>query len=276
MKRIIAATLLALTAMVGSVFAQSAAETQRPTTERVGQATERAADQATDRATGQPGVRTQAGLQTQSQTGLQASQGGALDQQIAVCLKLGNQEEVALAQFAQDRAQNPQVKQFAQTMIEQHQQAISKLDQAVPQLASLNLELKGAAGAAAARTTPPTAGNQRASGSATNQQMVDLARDIKQECLNLTQTELGKKQGAEFDKCYIGQQIVAHTGMLAELRATQRHASSQLQPVLKEGAQMAEHHLTQAKTILQQLESAGGSDRDSAVRPAAATEPRRQ
>lgn len=280
MKRLIASTLLALTAIASSAFAQSATETRQSTTERADQAGRAVDQQSTDRALAQPGARTQPGVQTQSQAGLQASQGGSLDQQIAVCLTLGNQEEVALAQFAQDRAQNPQVKQFAQMMAEEHQQALSKLRQAAPQVASLNLELKFGQGADAAGTTSttPSAGNQRTGAAATSgagqhQQMVNLARDIKQECLNLTQTELGGKQGAEFDKCYIAQQIGAHTGMLAELRASQRYASGQLKPILQEGAQMAEHHLAQAKTIMEQLEGANAGGREAAARPG---QPQRQ
>jgi predicted outer membrane protein len=223
---------------------------------------------------------------------VQASQGGGLDQQIAVCLTLGNHEEVALGQFAQDRAQNPQVKQFAQMMVEEHQQAISKLQQAAPQVASLNLQLTSTQGQRTDAATGGTArtdatsgaasatatGNQRTSASGAQgggqEQMVQLARDIKQECLNLTQAELGRKQGAEFDKCYIAQQLVAHTGMLAELRASQRHASGQLQPILKEGAQMTEHHLAQARQIMEQLDAGGGAE--GAARSGAAPAPPRR
>jgi predicted outer membrane protein len=225
-----------------------------------------------------------------------------LSQHIAVCLALGNQEEVALGQFAKDRAQNPEVKQFAQMMVQEHQQAISQLQQASPQLASMNLNLSAQGGAtpgaasasnsnrgagAATTSSTPTAGssastsaNQRNTATADGgadgqtQQHVQFAQEVKQQCLQLTTAELGRKQGAEFDKAYIGQQLVAHTQMLATLQAAQRHASSELQPIIQQGTQMTEHHLAQARQIMEQL-SAGGAAGGQAPRQSAAQTPPR-
>jgi predicted outer membrane protein len=239
----------------------------------------------------------------------QGAQGG-LEQHIATCLALGNQEEVALAQFAQQRATNPQVKQFAQTMIQEHQQAIQQLQQAVPQVASVQLTSTGAAqsGRSSSRTgagaserlgssgreasdnnatagadrstasggetasTSSTAGaSQRgASASSGHEQMVEFARTVKQNCLKLNEQALGQKQGVEFDKCYIGQQIAAHTSMLAELQAAQQFTSgSQLQPLIQQGTQMTEQHLAQARTIMEQLEQASGGQGGSPARAGA-------
>jgi predicted outer membrane protein len=260
-----------------------------------GAVTESSSRSATQGATGARRNSLGAGAQS---LGAQSAHGG-LEQHIATCLALGNQEEVALAKFAQQRATNPQVKQFAETMIQEHQQAIQQLHQAVPQVASLNLQLTSTAGgqsgaasseqpgssSAANRASSATAGADRsalsgaessstgtaATGSSLNgnqrgsaaggdhQQMVDFARTVKQNCLRLSEQALGQKQGAEFDKAYIGQQIVAHTNMLAELQAAQQFASnSQLQPLLQQATQMTEHHLTQARTIMDQLEQASG------------------
>jgi len=224
-----------------------------------------------------------AGAQAGSQASGQASQGNALAKHIAVCLVLGNQEEVALGQFAQDRAQNEQVKQFAQMMAEEHEQANAKIKQAVPEIANMDLKLTATEGRPGSASGQSPSGNQRqsASGSQTggqDQQMVQFAKEVKQECLNLTQAMLGEKQGAEFDKAYIGQQLVAHTGMLATLKASQKHASGQLQPILQEGTQMTEHHIAQAKQIMEQLGSADGATAGQARRPGApgaATPPRR-
>jgi predicted outer membrane protein len=193
---------------------------------------------------------------------------GNLDQHIAACLLLGNQEEIAIAEFAQERASSPQVKQFAQTMVEQHQQAIEKIKQAAPQLASLNVKLQATAGSATPgrEGATPRADEPGRTGSepgattagqgVANSPMFALARDAAQECLNLTTKELSEKQGAEFDKAYMGQQCGAHIAMLAKLRASKRHATDQLQPVLAEGIQMTEHHLAEAKKIKQGLKDA--------------------
>jgi predicted outer membrane protein len=284
MKKLTAPLAVALTVLAGQAMAQSAVETQQP--ERAAQqspATSRQ-DSATSPRERQPLTTPGASARTQG--------AGQLDQQIATCLILGNQQEIALAQFAQERAENPQVKQFAQTMIEQHQQALSKLQQAAPQVAALNLKLHAKQGNRAqteAESTEsgvqPTASTQPASAEARSatasaqggaeHQMAQFAREVKQECLNLVTAELGQQQGAEFDKAYLGQQIGAHLGMLAELRVSQRHASQQLKPVLQEGEQMTEQHLAQAKSIMEQLHSASGSPPQAARRAAPTQPPKR-
>jgi predicted outer membrane protein len=246
----------------------------------------------TDRSAPGAGARTGA-TRTGTDAGAQPGQADKLAQHVAICLTLGNQEEIQLGQFAQQRAQNPQVKQFAQTMVEEHGRAVQQLQQAMPEVASLNLELNAQAGAGEAGATSATQrpgsttraetpgttsanGNQRAAAGAQAgmQQMVDFAREVKQECLNLTTQELGRKQGADFDKCYISQQIVAHTGMLAELRVAQRHLQNEkLQPVLQQGTQMTEHHLAQAKQIMEQLDAGGAQGERTGQRPTPGAQP---
>ncbi|MBA4105218.1 MAG: hypothetical protein C0485_05625 [Pirellula sp.] len=187
-----------------------------------------------------------------------ASTAGDLSQQIAACLVLGNQEEVALAEIAQKQAEHPEVKKFAAHMIEQHQQAVTKLEQAVPQVAGLTL----------AGTDAQTPGNEQ---NAEQAPEIALAKAIKQQCLQLTQKEMSGKQGAEFDKCYIGQQIGAHVGMLAQLRGSKDFANPQLQAVIAEGEQMATKHLEEAKKIMAELEGAKSQPARTTQRTAPAT-----
>ena len=107
-------------------------------------------------------------------------------------------------------------------------------------------------------------------------QGIQLAKDIKEQCLQLTQRELSEKQGAEFDKAYIGQQLVAHVNMLAELQARQKYAGQELQPVIREGQQMAQQHLSQAKQIMEQLKDhQGGPALPQAAQRPNATQPQR-
>ena len=187
-----------------------------------------------------------------------ATTAGDLSQQIASCLVLGNQEEVALAEIAQKQAEHPEVKKFAAHMIEQHQQAVAKLEQAVPQVAGLTL------GVAEGQTTQ----NEQ---SAEQAPELALAKAIKQQCLQLTQQEMAGKQGVEFDKCYIGQQIGAHVGMLAQLRGSKSFANPQLQAVIAEGEQMATKHLEEAKKIMAELEGAKSQPARTTQRTAPAT-----
>ncbi len=207
-----------------------------------------------------------------AQTG-QASQAGAaasLDEGIATCIALGNQEEIALAQFAEGRVQNERVKEFVQMMIKDHRAALQKLHQVAPQLASQNLELQAGQGAVtAARATPgQTAGGM-------NAQMTALQRRVAQECLTLTQKELGEREGADFDRCYIGQQIGAHIATLAKLRGSREFASGQLQQFIQEAERTVEGHLAKAKEIGKELEA---SARDGSAEQARrdGVQPRRQ
>ena len=258
--------------IAGPVLAQTATEpaTGQSTVERVRQTP------ATSGDTGRPGVARTAA----------APAGDHLNQKIAVCLVLGNQEEVALAQMAKQQSQNEHVKKFAQQMIEHHQQAISKIEQAAPEVASLNLQLKGGTeGAAAALPSPagvrPASAEEpvasTAAGSADHDQRgVQLAQAVKQECLTLTQQELGPQQGVEFDKAYIGQQVGAHIGMLAELRGSKNFATGQLQQVIAEGEQMTQKHLAEAKQIMSKLKDQQGSpSAQTSQRPAATRQPAR-
>lgn len=213
-----------------------------------------------------------------------APAGNDLNQKIAVCLVLGNQEEVALAQLAQKHSQNEQVKKFAQQMIDHHQQAISKIEKAAPEVASLNLGLQGGATGVSAASPGPTgvrtASAEEPVASTAPQAVhdprgVQLVQAVKQECLNLTQQELTEKQGIEFDKAYIGQQVGAHLGMLAELRGSKNFASGQLQQVIAEGEQMTQKHLTEAKQIMSQLKDQQGSSASQPSQRAAGNQPAR-
>lgn len=243
MRRLICPALLALTVFASQATAQTATETEPATTPSQTDPST-SPDQATP---GQTPVQRPAG---------QANQAGGLDQQIAACGVLANQEEIALAQFAKDRAESDQVKQFAEMMIEQHQQAIQKIEQAVPQVAAWKIQLRNAnadqqAGAAAQPQANGQAGGQ-------SPQFL-LARQIHEECLALTKEALSEKEGADFDKAYMAQQCMAHLGMKAAIKGSEPFASQQLKPVLQEGLKMTDKHLTEAKNLKKQLmnEAAG-------------------
>ena len=206
----------------------------------------------------------------------QTGQAVDLNQAIAGCLLLGNQEEIALAEFAQSRAQNPRVKEFAQTMIQDHEQAIAKLTRVAPELAQQAASLRegrpGQSGATPGATSPASIGQTTASGA--GQRVFELQKRIAQECLQLTQQELGQKQGAEFDKCYMASQVGAHIGMLAKLRGSQQFASGELKQVIQEAEQTVQKHLDHAKQIAKEVEQQG-APRQTSQRPGATTPPLR-
>ena len=92
-------------------------------------------------------------------------------------------------------------------------------------------------------------------------------QEIDRQCLQMATEELQKKQGAEFDKCYMGKMIAGHGQMMATLKGLQNQASPQLQQILTQGADTTHQHHEMAKQIMERLEKGDGASR-AAARPA--------
>lgn len=71
--------------------------------------------------------------------------------------------------------------------------------------------------------------------------------------LQLTKKMLDKHEGENFDMAYIGQQIVAHTCMLAHLQALKNSGPQELQQLVTQGEQATRQHLDQATKIAEEL-----------------------
>lgn len=201
-------------------------------------------DQATGRPTGQAQVGQQGrtGAVGQYQNTTQAGQSKEMDSFIASCLLLGNQEEVALAEMASEKAENDKVKEFAQMMIEDHQKVIQKLEQH----AKSGISIDGDAQQSTA-STQAGAGNL--------DQVLQMSQQAAKECLSMTKSELETKQGADFDMAYMGSHVGAHIGMLAKLKASEQHASSELASLVSESSKTVKSHFEKAKKICKELES---------------------
>ena len=81
-----------------------------------------------------------------------------------------------------------------------------------------------------------------------------LKSEIARQCLTMTEQELREKQGADFDKGYMGCQIGGHVHMIASLTVAKNYASPQLRPVLEQAIGTAQHHLDEAKSIMGKLD----------------------
>jgi len=225
---------------------------------------------------GQPGQRdratTQPAQQGQQYTaefrGTQTAGGPAskeIEHYLANCLLIKNQAEVELSQFAQQQAQNPEVKQFAQMLIKDHQQAIQKLQ-----------ALAGTQGGPRTSQRPATNGqfdtqqqpatersrqtlNQDADQSLTANraggqndalnQLLELDRQITQRCQEMVREELQAKSGPEFDYCFVGAQIGSHTHMLAALDVIGQRTQGELRQFVQEAQPVVQRHLEHAKQL---------------------------
>jgi predicted outer membrane protein len=236
-----------------------------------------------------------------------------------------NESEIRISEVAQQKAQNEQVKQFAQMMVDEHTKLGQKLQQASAQggqgaQRGLNdnsgIEERSTnrrnvrdnvpnareneSGAEGARRNPNTRTNDNAnddnnvafqqeeernnsalqgrlrnanrnaesqneaaeSGAAAGGMRrggdagVALHEQIKQACTQAFVQDLQSKNGPEFDKCYVGQQILAHQDTLETLKIIGQQASSpELKQTLQQAQQSTQQHLQKAKDLMKQIEN---------------------
>ena len=210
----------------------------------------------------------------------QATQAGNLDAQLAACLIIGNQKEIAVSKLAEQQSQNDEVKKFAQMMIADHEKFVAELQTFAEQggFQSQQLAVGSKSGASAASRQPadnatpsrttterdPNARDDAANRSAARSdaldqrgagtELISIEREVAEQCLQSTQKELSENQGSELDQSYIGMQIGEHMGMVDKLEVFARHASPELQAILQQGQQTAQQHLEHAKKLHKQLD----------------------
>lgn len=201
-------------------------------------------------------VETQAGGQAAPQDGrsnsvspgAQAGMARSADQELAACLIIDNQSEVDAGKFALAHSQNQEVKQFAQQMVDQHSQMIQKLQPFAGALAAATQAGTNAGGTNAGGT------NAAAGRQAGGLDHVAFKRELAAQCKQTMERELGQKQGAEFDKCYMGAQVQMHLHAIDTMKVAQNHSSAELRAALDEGIAAATQHLEHAKTLAKQFE----------------------
>ena len=70
----------------------------------------------------------------------------------------------------------------------------------------------------------------------------------------MIEADLKQKDGSQFDKCYVAQQIGGHVHLLAELEVLRSHVSPELASVLDKGIETAKSHLEEAQKLGKSLE----------------------
>lgn len=266
--------------------------------------------------------RTDAATQTNRQytanyRGTQANEGehsAAVDRFFANCMLLNNQAEVELGQMGAKQAQNPQVKEFAQELVKDHQKLVQQLQQIAGKQASARsgnstslrerarLESNHEASDAVERT-PGTFGTDNSAtkrtvesntnstdrnaneaftstgstsmhGDAALHQIARMARQIDQRCNQSLREALQQKSGAQFDEAFVGAQINGHIHMLAALEVISQDTHGQLQQIAQNAQPTVRQHLEKAKQLWQQLTS-GERSAAQAQRPSASRETQR-
>jgi hypothetical protein len=88
---------------------------------------------------------------------------------------------------------------------------------------------------------------------------LQVARETARRCLEMNKEKLGGKEGQDFDRCFIGGQIVGHVGMIAKMQALQTVSSGEFSELLEKGIQTAQEHLKHAEALAQKLEGGAGA-----------------
>jgi predicted outer membrane protein len=233
----------------------------------------------------QPGAQPGAVIRT-SPAGQQASW-MVNDHYLASCVAISNQAEIAVAEFALKRTENAEVKEFAEMLIADHGDFVKKLARWSPEAAREGyLEDRRAEGnetqrdlpETSARQNPAPAGQQRPAaqpgavspqpgvaqpraGVAQTQpaqgrqiDAINLFREMAIECVSSAKQALSEKEGDEFDKCFVGAQILLHAQMQDKLTVFQRHASSELSQAFSDASETVDQHMDHAKAIMEKWE----------------------
>jgi predicted outer membrane protein len=206
-----------------------------------------------------------------------------VDHVLAQLLIGANRSEVDLGRFVAQHSHNDNVKGFAERMVKNHTEFINKLQQAsgfaaapqegAPAGSVMQDQPQRQMRPPGQRTfaqpgTPGFRGDapygvppqQRVTAyppgtaAAPRLDFVQLAEQSRTERDNLLRSELERSKGADFDKAYLGQQILSNINMLAALRTFDTHASPQLKQVINQGIQDTQQHLDEARNLMAQLE----------------------
>ncbi len=239
-----------------------------------------------------------------------------VDHYLIKVLVKANKDEIEMGRLAEQRSSNPDVKQLANQMVQDHTRFSNSLeslnrsgqpaagrqagtqpmqrgtafrgivpegaDQQQPQQQQqrtiINNNNNPAQNATRANTGNPAADNTAANNAAANNQTLSgqpgqhermagmgghgtagqFAKIMEEVDRNLQQSmvrELSSKQGAQFDRCYLTGQLFGHMWVVDALKVFEQNASPQLKPLLQEGLQTSEQHLTHIKSLLAKLEN---------------------
>jgi predicted outer membrane protein len=227
-----------------------------------------------------PGATTETG-RAAATTEAGGAASNSADQQIAAFLHGSSSNEIEIAKFAQQKLQAEEAKQFAAKMIREHQPGCDAMKRLAGNLASheggTTTERAQPAGASPRREGAASAPTEQRPGAPTGTQprddqprviarstaiaghaggldWVSVHKELGAQCLESTKKELGAKPSGEFDKCFMGQQIMAHMKAVDELEVLRNYASGELRQKIDEELKMAKGHFEEAKQIMEKLE----------------------
>lgn len=185
---------------------------------------------------------------------------------------------VETAKVAAEQCKDPQVKQFAKDMVQQHEQCLEKLSKITgmqPQgnVTAGDMRRDGAGEArtaeASGRRPDEQGGDIRPAGGARGGMGFDhvqLLRDLSQKHIETATKMLREAQGMEVDYTFLGMQLVGHKGNIDANEVFAQKASPELAGILRQENEKLREEAKRLETLMEQLEakkkdSAGGHER---------------
>lgn len=151
-------------------------------------------------------------------------------QAIVQKLQKANENEIELAKMAMQKTDHSELKQLTQTIVRDHE----ALNQKLQQFSNQN--------------------QANSKGQRVPTQLCQIADQACDNAMKMTKDMLTKYEGQDFQMAFLGQQCVAHTMMLAELKAIESTGPKELQPIAQEAISKVEKHLEKAKQLAKKLE----------------------
>ena len=180
------------------------------------------------------------------------------DPLLAAMLLIGGRRQIAVSKVAEEGSGNRDVKAFARAEIEEHETVAARLRErgylfpTVAGAGAAGAVAEGPGGAApAARAL--TVGRAPVPAGAAPGLLVQV--EVGEQCIANMRAELARQQGLKFDKCYVGDQLHEHFGLLDKAQVFRRHASAELAPVLDEARPIIERHIATLRGLMEALDA---------------------
>ncbi len=189
-------------------------------------------------------------------------QGTPLAEALAQKLNKANKGEIELAKLAQQKSDEPEIKQLTETIISDHSQLNKQLEQFCQSNSTDRSAKSSTENSTEKRSSTTEAKSDRTAASSVNRSdspMVprELCQLMEKACdnsLQMTKQMLEQYDGQDFTMAYLGQQIVAHTMMLAELKAIESDGPESLHSIAQAAIKKTENHLEKAKQLAMKYE----------------------
>jgi len=172
--------------------------------------------------------------------------------QLASWLALSHQSQIELGQLASERTQRASVDELADKMVEHHTQMLKELQQFLPEV-----EVEE-------RTETELPAEKHEIAEQQHGVLLEVGRKTGQFRLALTKQLLEKYEGQDFDMGYLGQQLIAHVGVLSTMEAMKQYGTDEFQQVVAAQREKIKDHIREIHELSRKLEDERELDGETA------------